>query len=69
VGGEAVATMDNDADGKMLAKIVQHAVELTGRADLKFRARLPDAAKDWNDVLRAKTQLFLPYRPMEFAPR
>jgi hypothetical protein len=62
-GGEVVAAMDNDADGKKLAEIVRQAVELTGRADLKFRAHLPDTAKDWNDVLRAKPQPFLPYRP------
>jgi len=63
VGGEVVAAMDNDADGKKLAEVVQHAVELTGRADLSFRTHLPDTAKDWNDVLRAKPQPFLPYRP------
>jgi hypothetical protein len=60
---EVVSAMDNDADGAALGDVVRKAVALTGRLDLKFTVQQPIGAKDWNDVLRAKPQPFLSYRP------
>jgi len=68
-GSAIIAAMDNDDDGRKLADIVRKAVELTGRADLTFRAHLPDAAKDWNDLLRARPLPPSSGRPKEAAPR
>lgn len=52
-GSEIVAAMDADEDGRKLAAIVKHAVELTGRADLQFRIHEPNGFNDFNDQLRA----------------
>jgi hypothetical protein len=60
---EVVAAMDNDADGAKLAKVVNKAVALTGRLDLKFRMQEPFGHKDWNDQLRAKPQPLSSHRP------
>jgi hypothetical protein len=69
-GGDVVAAMDNDADGRKLAEIVRQAVALTGRGDLHFRIQEPEGAKDWNDQLRAKPLPFLPNISVkEAAPR
>jgi len=68
-GSAIIAAMDNDDDGRKLADVVRKAVELTGRADLTFRAHLPDAAKDWNDVLRARPLPPSSGRPKEAAPQ
>jgi hypothetical protein len=62
-GGEIVAAMDADAEGRKLAEIVRRAVELSGRGDLRFAIHEPSIGKDWNDVLRTKRYPFLPYRP------
>ncbi|HEX4065909.1 MAG TPA: DUF3991 and TOPRIM domain-containing protein [Acidobacteriaceae bacterium] len=65
---EIVAAMDADADGRKLAEIVRKAAEMTGRSDLRFVAHEPSGFKDWNDILRAKPQPFLPIRPAEVVP-
>jgi hypothetical protein len=53
-GSEIVSAMDSDADGAKLAGIVRKAVELSGRADLRFVVQEPFGFKDWNDQLRTK---------------
>jgi hypothetical protein len=50
------------------AEIVREAVQLCGRDDLAYVFQEPVGFKDWNDVLRAKPQPFLPYRPLEAMP-
>jgi hypothetical protein len=65
---EIVAAMDNDADGTKLCEMVEKAVALTGRLDLRFTVRQPVGFKDWNDQLRAKPQPLLPFRSVEAAP-
>jgi hypothetical protein len=60
---EIVSAMDNDAAGAELAGVVQKAVALTGRLDLRFTVQEPFGFKDWNDRLRAKSQPHLPCRP------
>jgi len=62
---ESVAAFDADEAGRALAEIVMRAVELSGRADVKFRIHEPPAGfKDWNDVWRAgrRSSAPLPYR-------
>ena len=54
VGSEVIAAMDADEDGRTLAQVVRRAVELTGRADLRFSSREPSNCKDWNDQLLAQ---------------
>jgi Toprim-like/Protein of unknown function (DUF3991) len=63
VGSEIISAMDADAEGRKLAEVVRHAVELSGRLDLKFTVQEPVGHKDWNDQLRAKPHPLLPYRP------
>jgi hypothetical protein len=53
LGSEIVAAMDADAEGRKLADVVERAVELSGRLDLRFRIHEPVGFKDWNDVLKA----------------
>ena len=68
VRAEIVAAMDADAEGAKLAQVVRHAVELSGREDVRFTVQEPLLHKDWNDQLRATAQKFkppLPYRPEE----
>jgi hypothetical protein len=60
---EIVSAMDADAEGAKLAEVVRKAVELTGRLDLKFKLQEPFGHKDWNDILRAKSQLIISSRP------
>jgi hypothetical protein len=60
---EIVSAMDNDAAGAQLATVVEKAVEITGRSDLRYAKHEPFGFKDWNDQLRAKPQPHLPYRP------
>jgi hypothetical protein len=60
---EIVSAMDADEDGGKLAGVVRHAVELTGRGDLRFVFQEPFGFKDWNDQLRKKPYPLLPYRP------
>lgn len=55
---EIVSAMDADADGRALTEVVREAVEMTGRADLKFTVHAPVGFKDWNDELRAKPNQF-----------
>jgi hypothetical protein len=52
--GEIVAAMDADSDGAKLSDVVRQAVDLTGRADLRFCNHEPVGFKDWNDQLRAE---------------
>jgi hypothetical protein len=63
VDSEIIAAMDADAEGRKLAEVVQKAVELTGRKDLRLIVQEPVGHKDWNDQLRAKPHPLLPYRP------
>ena len=63
VSSEIVAAMDADAEGRKLAEVVRHAVELSGRFDVKFSVHEPVGHKDWNDQLRARPHPLLPYRP------
>ena len=67
VDSEIVSAMDADADGAKLAGVVRHAVELTGRDDLRFVVDEPFGFKDFNDALRAKqhTLSFPTARPKE----
>jgi hypothetical protein len=46
-----------------LAEVVQKALALAGRLDLRFSLQEPSGAKDRNDVLRARPHPLLPYRP------
>jgi hypothetical protein len=62
-GSEIVSAMDADIDGSKLAAIVRKAVDLSGRADLRFVVREPFGCKDWNDQLRGKQISFLPTAP------
>ena len=62
-GAEIVAAMDNDADGAVLAGVVEKAVKLSGRNDLRFTVHEPFGFKDWNDQLRRKPESSLPYCP------
>jgi hypothetical protein len=57
--------MDADTEGRKLADIVCHAVELSGRTDLRFSVHEPSGFKDWNDQLRGRPLASLPYRPIE----
>lgn len=66
---EIVSAMDNDAEGAKLSEIVQRAVVLTGRDDLRFTVHEPFGFKDWNDQLRAKPLPLLPYTPKEAVPQ
>jgi hypothetical protein len=50
-----VAAMDADPDGRKLAEMVRHAVELSGRLDLRFLIHEPVGHKDFNDELRARS--------------
>jgi hypothetical protein len=65
VGGEVIAAMDADGDGRKLAEVVRAAVEMTGRHDLRFTVHEPIGHKDWNDQLRARPLPLLPYRAPE----
>jgi hypothetical protein len=56
VGGEVIAAMDADKDGRALAHIVETSVAASGRLDLRFTLREPDGFKDWNDQLRGRPQ-------------
>ena len=68
-GSEIVAAMDADKPGREYAETVRQAVELTGRADLRFSMKEPpEGFKDWNDMLRAKPQPFFPIRPADVVP-
>jgi hypothetical protein len=50
---QIISAMDADADGRALTEVVREAVEMTGRADLRFTVDAPVGFKDWNDELRA----------------
>jgi hypothetical protein len=63
-GSEVVAAFDADDEGRKLAEIVRKAVELTGRADLKFRIHQPVGFKDFNDQLRAMRPVNQAARPV-----
>lgn len=67
-GSEIVAAMDADEAGRRYAEAVRQAMELTERADLRFVMQEPEGAKDWNDLLHAKPQPFLPYRSEKASP-
>lgn len=60
-GGEVVSAMDNDADGKLLASMIETALVGIGREDLIYTAHFPaPPTKDWNDALRQRRSGFLP---------
>jgi len=61
-GAEIVAAMNNDADGEVLAGVVEKAVKLSNRNDLRFTVHQPVGFKDFNDQLRLKPASSLPYR-------
>ena len=64
-GSEIVAAFDADEDGRKLAEIVKHAVELTGRVDLRFRLHEPNGFKDFNEeLMRARCLLNPSPRPV-----
>ena len=51
-GAEVIAAMDNDADGKTLAEVIEAAVKTSNRPDLIYHSHFPAPPfKDWNDVL------------------
>ncbi len=54
VNSLVVAAMDADPDGRKLAEMVRHAVELSGRVDLRFLIHEPVGCKDFNDELRGR---------------
>jgi Toprim-like/Protein of unknown function (DUF3991) len=58
-----VAAMDADADGRKLAEMVRHAVELSGRVDLRFLIHEPVGCKDFNDELRGRALVGAVSRP------
>lgn len=60
---EIVSAMDNDAAGADLAAIVEKAIELTGRFDLRYTKHEPFGFKDWNLQLCAKQPPSLPTAP------
>jgi hypothetical protein len=64
-GSEITAAMDADAAGRELAQVVKRAVEMSGRADLKFRIHEPSGHKDFSDQLRVKPTPLHPCRPEE----
>lgn len=52
-GAEVVSAMDNDADGALLAGLIETAVKASNRRDLLYRLHSPVLPlKDWNDALR-----------------
>jgi len=63
LASEITSAMDADANGRELAAIVERAVVLSGRLDLKFTMQEPVGHKDFNDQLRARPHPLLPYRP------
>jgi hypothetical protein len=65
VSSEIIAAMDADTEGRKLSDVVKRAVELSGRVDLRFRHDEPERTKDFNDELRARPKLSVPYRPEE----
>jgi Protein of unknown function (DUF3991)/Toprim-like len=64
-GSEITAAMDTDVDGRKLTEVVRRAVEMSGRGDLHFEAHEPSGFKDWNDQLKARPKLLIPYRHEE----
>ena len=52
-----MAAMDADEAGRGLAEMVQEAVGLTKREDLRFVHHEPVGFKDWNDQLRNRPQV------------
>lgn len=64
-GSEITAAMDADAVGKELAEVVQRAVAMSGRDDLHFDIHEPADFKDWNDQLKARPKLLIPFRHEE----
>lgn len=60
-----IAAVDADTAGAEIAEVIETAVRLTGRADLRFERHSPDAGKhkDWNEVLKkSRPDLSLPGR-------
>lgn len=51
--GRVVAAMDSDSAGAELCELIASAWRESGRTDLSFVKHVPDAAKDWNEVLCA----------------
>ena len=62
---EVIAGMDADPEGRKLAAVIQSAVALSGRTDLKFTDHVPVGFKDWNDQLRGHPHLSSSYCPLE----
>jgi hypothetical protein len=53
-GAGIIAATDNDPDGRALAEEIGAIVTATGRADLTFKADLPEGeGADWNERLKS----------------
>lgn len=60
-----IAAVDTDAAGAEIAEVIETAVRLTGRADLRFKRHSPEDGKqkDWNEVLKeSRPDVSLPAR-------
>ena len=62
-GGDVMAATDNDEAGTQLAERIEAIVDAVGGRPFR-RHSPPEAGRDWNDVLAAKSEL----RPVRFRP-
>lgn len=54
---EIILAMDNDSEGRKLAKQIATATRATGRDDLTITRVLPAGeGQDWNDILRQQAR-------------
>jgi hypothetical protein len=62
-----IAAVDADTAGTEIAGVIETAVRLTGRSDLRFEQHSPEGNKhkDWNEVLKSRPELSLPCRQEE----
>jgi DNA primase len=52
-----LSAMDADAAGRDIADLIGEAVKSSGRADVRFVIQEPEAGKDWNDLIRARSSV------------
>jgi hypothetical protein len=62
-----IAAIDADTAGTEIAEVIETAVRLTGRSDLRFERHSPEGNKhkDWNDVLKSRPKPILTSRQEE----
>ncbi len=56
LGGDVIAAMDADDDGRKLTGIIKEAFKAAKRDDLRYRVHEPAGFKDFNDQLRGAPQ-------------